>query len=88
MRLFPQLFPRLYPEGSARVIAGYGVRGSTWRGSKAGGQLRLQLLDQRFAQLQPLGLIGQLPGLRCNDRAEHLDIIGQISSGSAHQCCR
>ena len=49
------------------------------------GQLRLQLLDQRITGLQPLGLIGQLPGLRGDDRAERLDIIGQIGGGSAHQ---
>jgi hypothetical protein len=48
-------------------------------------QLRLQLLDQRIAGLQPLGLVGDLPSLRRDDRAEHLDIIGQVGGGSAHQ---
>jgi hypothetical protein len=47
--------------------------------------LRLQLLDQRIARLQPLGLVGELAGLRGDDRAEHVDVIGKIGGGSAHQ---
>ena len=49
------------------------------------GQLSLQLLDQRIARMQSPGLVGELPSLRGNDRAEHVDIIGQIGGGSAHQ---
>jgi hypothetical protein len=52
------------------------------------GQLRFQLLDQRVAQLQPLGLVGQLPSLRGDDRAERLDIVRQIGAARLITACR